>query len=196
MKIALSALTRRPGRNRSGAVLTEACIGISLMSLSWILMTFSFYMANNHIRTLMASRYAAWFAGANLKDGADSTTDVTPAKIDQLFFFQSGLTKVESVPEETIGSLLSGNAGNVAADAGPFKRKVSFGVADLSGNVPFPFDMLRTHLPFMPESGFTNTMVSSSCQWDGIGATWETAGSAFEGVLNQLTGIFGGHLGL
>jgi hypothetical protein len=170
--------------------MTEACLGLAMMTFTWIMMTYSFYMGNNQIRSLMAARYAAWFAGAGFTDSSDTPTEVTAAQLDQLFFFEPGLSKVETLQEDGIGSLLPGDASKFFADAeGPFKRKVTFGLTDLNGSTPFPFDLLKTGVPFMPSSMVTNGLsVSSSCQWDAVGATWRSAGAALKGILDSFLG--------
>src|SRR5688500_12896765 len=89
-----------PNRSCAGQVITEAVIGLALMSFACILMTYSLYMGTNSIRTSMAARHAAWFKGA-------SGNDATPAQIDQWFFFQDGLTKVKPGKLETIATLFS-----------------------------------------------------------------------------------------
>jgi hypothetical protein len=170
--------------------MTEACLGLAMMAFTWIMMTYSFYMANNQVRSLMAARYAAWFAGAGFTDSSDTPTEVTPSQLDQLFFFQPGLSKVDTTNSAGIGSLLPGNASRFFTDAkGPFKRQVTFGLTDLNGPTPFPFDLLKTGVPFMPNSMLTNCLsVSSSCQWDAVGATWRSPGAALKGILDSFLG--------
>ena len=171
--------------------MTEACLGLAMMTFTWIMMTYTFYMGNNQIRSLMAARYAAWFAGAGFTDSSDTPTEVTPAQLDQLFFFEPGLSKLDTTqPPDGIGSLLPGDASKFFADAkGPFKRKVIFGLTDLNGPTPFPFDLLKSGVPFMPSSMVTNVLsVSSSCQWDAVGATWRTAGAALQGIFDTFLG--------
>src|SRR6187455_1793013 len=80
-----------PQRKRSGQVMAEACIGLSIMVFGWIVVTYSMFMANNHVRTAMAARYAAWHKGA-------SSTAVSDEQLAQLvessFFYQTGVCKV------------------------------------------------------------------------------------------------------
>ena len=171
-------------------MMAEACIGLALMALAWILISYSLFLANNDIRTEMAARYAAWHQGAS-GDG----TAVTASQVDQYFFFQSGLSTVSSVPPALIGDVITGNmsadSSNYSPDSsggdGPFKVKVTFGISDPnSSSNPFPFDLLKTHVPFMPDSMMATYSVSSTCQWDGTGETWRSPGKALEGIWNTL----------
>jgi hypothetical protein len=169
-------------RDCSGQFLAEACIGLALMTFTWIIMTYSLFMANNQIRTAMAARYAAWYQGAN------NGTQATKGQIDQYFFFQALSTVtpqtavqpplISQIP--VISSLLTSDG---TAANGPFKVGVSFGVPDTSSTV-FPFSMLKTHVPFMPNSEITNILsVNSSAQWDGIADTWpDPVAKAWEAI--------------
>jgi len=180
---------RNPRRSCSGQVITEAAIGLALMSFTWILMTYFCYQANNQIRTSMASRHAAWLKG---------TTGSTPSatQIDEWFFFQSGLSKVEDIdPPVRIPDLFSdSNAkdgkGFNGKGKGPFLVKVSYGVDSLDSATQFPFTLLKSKVPFMPTMPTTNLSVSSFCQWEETTDTWNTAGDAVGGVIDAVKGLF------
>jgi len=187
--------TRAPNRSCSGQFMAEACIGLALMTFVWIILTYSLFMANNDIRTEMAARYAAWYQGAN-----GSGTIATASQMDQYFFFQSGLSAVKAGTPETVSSffppfipkgltklfdLSDGTAAN-----GPFKVSVSFGVSSVSSSSAFPFNLLSTHVPFMPDSNMTNALsVSSSCQWDGVADTWTSADTVLKVIWNMLKNL-------
>ena len=175
-------------RRSSGQILTEACIGLALMTFVWIVITYSLYLGNNQIRAEMAARYAAWYQGNN------SGTLPAASAIDTYFFPQSGLTTVTPLQPALIPDALSGHApsGNASTNDGtsgngPFKVKITFGVTDPnSTNNPFPFDLLQTQVPFMTNSMMIYS-VSSSCQWDGDSDTWNSWKSAIEGIWNTLS---------
>jgi hypothetical protein len=177
---------------RSGQIMAEACIGLALMVFAWIIITFSLFMANNQIRTEMAARYAAWYAGNN------NGTAPSTANIDQYFFFQSGLSTVYEYPHAAdVVDALSGQApppnfantnGSNDKVFGPFKVQVTFGVTDANNSTnPFPFNMLRTHVPFMTNSMMSVFSVNSTCQWDGDSDTWSSWTDAAKGVWNMLS---------
>jgi len=179
-----------PSGSSSGSVLTEAAIGIALMTFVWIMISYTMFMATNDIRTEMAARYAAWYRGA-------SGNAATSNQVDQAFFYQSGLSKVEYGPGEGIGDLLSSGSGDTttaskySGDAnGPFMAKVTFGVSSPSPTNQFPFDLLITEVPFMPNSYLTNCLsINSTCQWDGDSDTWKDPGQAANGILDSLKNI-------
>jgi hypothetical protein len=174
MKLRPNKSTARHGE--SGQVLTEAALGLSLLSLTWILVCFTSFMATNHIRTTMAARYAAWYRG---EFGRAPTTD----QLEQYFFYQ-GLVDIQ--PTEPVGMLdlyadlrtLDQVQLTTAADAsGPNRTTVTFGVSNLQSpeSDQFPFVLLKTRLPFMPESAPESLgilKVSSSCQWEETGKPW------------------------
>jgi hypothetical protein len=184
-------------QNCSGQVMAEACIGLALMTFVWIIVTYSLFMANNQIRTVMAARYAAWYQGAN-----NSGTIATASQMDQYFFYQSGLSTVTKENPKTAGDIISAIIPiglpksvtqifdlNDGTDAnGPFKVSVSFGVQN-ANSTTFPFSMLKTHVPFMPDSTMTVLSVKSSAQWDGIADTWNTAGQALGVIWNALKNL-------
>ncbi len=181
MRIRLS-----PPQGRGGQVLAEACIGLSLVTFAWILITYSLFMANNHIRTEMAARHAAWYKGTTGKE-------MTQTQLDQWFFFQTNLAKVKYEQGAGIGTVLglSGNGPSFLDEDGfPTKATVTFGPGDPAHATMFPFDLLKTEVPFMPNSMLTNCLsVSASCEWDHVGETWNTPGAALSAVWNMLKGI-------
>lgn len=179
--------------------MVEACIGLSLIVFTWILCSYSLYMANNQIRTEMAARYAAWYTGNN--NGTPPTTD----QIDQYFFFQSGLSSVNTQTADTMSTFVSQLSGGLIPSQflsflnlsdgtsanGPFKMQVSYGVSDPNSTAnPFPFSVLQTKIPFMTNSMMSVYSVSSSCQWDGDSDTWNTASQAWGLITNFLESVF------
>jgi len=171
---------------RLGQVLAEACIGLSLVTFAWIVITYSLFMANNHIRTEMAARHAAWFKGT-------TGNDMTAAQLDQMFFYQSNVAKVVYTQGEGIGSLVGLDSKGVSFldnDGFPTKTTVTFGPSDAAHATQFPFNLLNTQVPLMPNSMLTNALsVSASSQWDRVGDTWTTPGAALDAVFNSLKGI-------
>jgi len=186
-------------RGENAQIMVEACIGLSLMVFTWILVSYSLYMANNQIRTEMAARYAAWYTGNN-NGSLPSTT-----QIDQSFFFQSGLSTVTSQTPVTMSQFVSQLSGGLIPSQflsflnlsdgtsanGPFKVQVSYGVTDpSSSDNPFPFSILQTHVPFMTNSMMSVYSVNSTCQWDGDSDTWNTASQAWGLITTFLTNAF------
>ena len=177
-------LSRR--QSCSGQIMVEACIGLALMAFAWIIISYSLFMANNNLRTAMAARYAAWHKGAG-------GSDLTVAQLDQYFFYQPGISKVEYGQGDGIGSLAVGDKAPSFNDGGgwPTKAKVTFGVTDINDSSnPFPFSLLKTRVPFMPNSDMTGVLsVNSTCQWDQDSDTWTSPGAALSGLWNMLKGI-------
>ena len=78
LPILVKSSNRRRRGLLSGQILAEACIGLSLLVLLWIMLSFTTYMANNRIRTAMAVRDAVW-----LKSNGQDPTGTIPGA----FFF-------------------------------------------------------------------------------------------------------------
>jgi hypothetical protein len=144
-------------------------------------------MGTNSIRTNMAARHAAWLKGA-------TGNNPSPAQIDQMFFYQSGLSKVENGSPVTIGELFANDAGKDSngigsGGRGPFLVTVSFGVDDINSTQHFPFTLLKAKVPFMPPLPADVITVKSSCQWEEIGDTWTSWADALRGILDSLESI-------
>jgi hypothetical protein len=160
---------RRQHRPLSGQILAEACIGLSLMVLLWILLSFSTYMANNRIRTAMAARDAVWL----------QANGETTGSIPKAFFFGSDVNLAAVVPgqqftlQTPIPSPWSGSA---------WSNSVTFGMSagNLSGTTKYPFVLLNTHVPFMPASLLDNFLsVNSGCAWpNDVGNTYNQLSDA------------------
>jgi hypothetical protein len=175
-------------RTRSGQILAEACIGLALMVFAWIVITYLLFMGNNQIRTTMAARHAAWYRGAG-------TTEATAGQIDQWFFYQSGLSKVEYSKGKGIFDVLAGGSADAskysADEDGPWIATVTFGISDVNSASQFPFTMLKTHVPFMPDSALTQGLsVKAFCQWDEVGNTWTSPGAALKGIFDAIKQVF------
>jgi len=180
-------------RRRSAQILAEACIGLALMAFTWIIVTYSLFLANNQIRTEMAARYAAWSQGNN-----NGTLPIA-SDIDKYFFFQPNLSTVTPLTPALIPDVLAGSA--PASDAstndgtsgnGPFKVQIAFGPTTAPSSAsPFPFNLLTTHVPFMTNSMMSIYSVNSSCQWDGDSDTWNTWSAAGKGIWNTISGNAG-----
>jgi hypothetical protein len=185
MRCLLKSQSQR--RSCAGQVIVEAAIGLALMTFAWILMTYSLYMGTNSIRTNMAARHAAWLKGA-------TGNDATPSQIDQMFFYQSGLSKIENGAPVTVGDLFSDSGAKDSKDIGkgghgPFLVTVSFGVADVNTATQFPFTLLKVRVPFMPALPTDISMVKSTCQWEEVGDTWTSWADALRGILDSLKSI-------
>ena len=180
--------------SNSGSIMAEACIGLALMAFAWIIITYSLYMADNKIRTEMAARHAAWYFGAT--QGKQITAD----EIDRCFFYQSGVSNIKYTQGKGISDLFgSSGGGSVPPPASTYAgfngvmATVTYGPKNPHNtDNPFPFSLLNTHVPFMPDSFLTNcTSVSSSCQWDIVGDTWSTPSKAWAGIMGILKAAFG-----
>jgi hypothetical protein len=167
----------------SGQMLPEAAIGLSLVVFVFLLSSYSLFISLNYTRTAMAARHAAWFHG-------QSGGNMTPAQADQWFFYQSGLSKVEysaGIPISGLVSLSGDKKTYGEAGSGPVLAKVTFGPKDAASATKYPFTLMKTHVPFMPDSMLEGGLsVKNSCQWDEIRDTWTSPGKALQGVFNML----------
>ncbi|HBA83003.1 MAG TPA: hypothetical protein DCZ95_02810 [Verrucomicrobia bacterium] len=173
-------ILRRDGE--SGQALVEACLGAALLVLVWALAIYSTFMASNYIRTAMAARHAAWMRGNGGSPDA--------AAMEGGFFFQAGLVKVEEIEAIGLDGLFSGDSDqNTLANAGegPFRYKVTFGIDDVAHAATYPFVLMKTKLPYMPETKLYSFLsVSSVCQWDEVNNAWTSWIDALEGIWDAI----------
>ena len=168
----------RRRKRKSAQILAEACIGLSLLTLVWIFLSFSTYMANNKIRAAMAARHAAW-----LQANGESINSVPGA-----FFFGGdvGLAKAASGKKITLQRLpiVPLWQGSV------WSNSVSFGMssATLAGTTKYPFVLMKTRLPFMPPSLLDNFLsVDSACGWPGdVGDSYKDWNPITSGISTAL----------
>lgn len=175
-------------------MLPEVAIGAALMIFSWIIITYSLFLGTNHIRTAMAARHAAWLKG-------ETGQNATAAQIESQFFYDTGLVKVENVTPVSLAGLFSDPKGDTGKfkdrGDGPYKVKVTFGItaAEVNSTTKFPFDLMKTKLPFMPDTLMDKALsVESSCQWERTGDTWTDWSSAIKGLFNEVVGQAGSAL--
>jgi hypothetical protein len=177
----------------AGQVLAEACVGLALLTFVWILFSFVGYMSNNHLRTLMASRYAAWLSG--------NDQDPQGASIPQQFFYgdDTNLVTVQSagltlsLTGAITGSLPSQAPTELAQQGqNAWQDTVTFGLQldSVANTTKYPFTLMNSQVPFMTNSLLTNfTLVSSSDAWPAdVQNSWQNLGQAIEGVLSALLG--------
>lgn len=174
----------RSHTRQSGQVMVEAIVGLALLVFVWALVAVATFMTTNHGRTAMAARHAAWQKGMG--------TEPTVEDIEKKFFFQGGLTKVETGTGPGIGDLISG--ANVAdlekfsqGDHGPYVARVSFGLTaeELDNATTFPMTLMAVEFPLMPPPLMEEfLMVESHCQWDEVGDTWSDWKKALKGVMS------------
>jgi hypothetical protein len=177
MKIRITQIKKK--RGCSGQIMAEACIGLSLLTFVWILISYTSFMSTNWIRTAMASRHAAWRVA---KEGIDP--QAISQEINDDFFYNSFATVEKGdAPFNRAGSvgvpilttplrLLH----NPISDSGPNRTRVTFGIMQTNLNSPdvaYPFSLMNADVPFMTNSllaGFLS--VNSQCQWAAIDAVW------------------------
>ena len=167
-------------RHRSGQIMAEACIGLALLSFTWILISYTSFMTTNRIRTAMAARHMSWWIA---KTGADPQS--LTSKVNAEFFYNSfAVVEKGSDPINHAGSIgvpilaapLIPLHGFMSDSGSPNRTRVTFGInlADLnSPSVAYPFSLMNTHVPFMTNSlldGFLS--VNSQCQWAAINDAW------------------------
>lgn len=184
MKIPTFSSQTRP--RQMGAIMAEAAIGFAIVSFTLVLLYCSTFMADNHIRTAMAARHAAWIKG-------EGRAEATSEQIDEWFFYNKNLCKVTYAPG--VGVIDLGN--NIRAvdpkgyvpKGSQSRATVSFGVDSLDSKEAkqFPFVLLRGQFPFMPKSPDSKEFLhlESHCQWDETGDAWQGS-SGFEKVAREI----------
>lgn len=165
--------------------MAEACIGLALMTFAWILFSYVSYMGNNHIRTAMAARHAAWLQAIGGAPAASIPHDFFLGGDAQFVMVKSSSVHLpisESLADKSKDKLEWSDKGNA------IYATVTFGVAEdlLKTTDVFPFILMKTKVPFMSASQLTNFLsVESHCAWPAeVNNTWTTKSEALSGLWN------------
>ncbi|MEI6166887.1 MAG: hypothetical protein WCS52_06810 [bacterium] len=178
------SLHRNSRASASGQALVEACIGLALMALTWVLISHVCYMRINHVRTVMAARHAAWMMGHNADAGG----------IAGSFFYGRDVNFAHIAAPEGL-NLSAIGPGWSGADATAQRATVTFGITAEEFEKPdvYPFALMKIQIPFMPSLALTNYLSeSSSAVWPAdVENTWPDRSDALKGVLSQIAGSVG-----
>jgi len=170
LPVAISRAKRCRQRTSAGQILVEAAIGLSLIVFVWIIVSYVNYMCNNRIRTNMAARFSAWLSG----NGVDPTAS---GYLAPYFFMNNDTNLVAATSVQNNMSLMGVSMPSIIVpDPIIYSNSVTFGTNVVSSSSPFPFNMLMTHVPFMPSpDSLTNfTMVSGYCAWPDVSDTYNS----------------------
>jgi hypothetical protein len=129
----------------------------------------------------MAARHAAWRVAGN--PGVNPQT--LSKEINEDFFFNSfAVVQNGDPPVDHVGTTGMRIINAILflhdhIDGSPsYRVKVTFGISqkDLdSSNLTFPFNLMKTHVPFMTDSLMADFLtVHSQCQWPATGDPWLT----------------------
>jgi len=184
----VSSINRNESRRRkSGQALVEACIGMALMALTWVLITHVSTMRTNHVRTVMTARHAAWLMGHNADAGGVVGNFFSPA--------DAGYAAVAAPESLNLSAIGEGWKGATATGK---RATVSYGVSleTLEQTNAYPFVLMKAELPFMPNMILTNYLsVKSSCAWPAdVDNTWTDRTEALKGVFSEIANSVGGIL--
>jgi len=142
-------------------------------------------MGNNHIRTAMAARHAAWLQGNGVAPAASIPHDFFFEEDAQFVTVKSAsvyLPISESLADKSKDKLQWSDKGNA------IYATVTFGVSkdSLKTTEVFPFTLMKTKVPFMPASQLTNFLsVESHCAWPAeANNTWTSKSEALSGLWN------------
>jgi hypothetical protein len=170
---------------QSGQAMVEAAIGMSLMAFAWVLIYYATYMVNHSSRCAVAARHVAWAKGNDVLVGVDDVrADVFTD--NQLRVLLSVSTDQNSDASGKIsGNEISQKLLSIFPDVQ--KADVRFGVDQLDEATSWPFSLMRTKFPFMPESTMPTLLaVTSHCEWDSVSVTWEKPGDIIKNVIDGM----------
>ena len=182
-------LSKQP--NDRAQALVETSIGIALLIFVWIGTYFATFMGNNHIRTAMAARHAAWTMGEN-SGSAPSASSIA----EDFFYLGGDLVRVDQIGAVGLSNLIFGDDKEEAmtsAGNGPYRVKITYGAASLDDANAFPLTLLRSDLPFMPEQAVSTLLeMDAKCQWDETGDSWESVVSALDWIWEEIKSSISG----
>lgn len=165
--------------------MVEACIGLSLMAFVWSLSFYAAYMVNQAGKCAVASRHAAWARGNGATVSEESLRG-------DLFDNNRQLVRLRAVssPTSDASGQLSGTR-LVRAVLRIFpavqQTEVSFGLRPDEEASTWPFTLMNSRFPFMPESRIEELLrVSSSSEWDTVSNKWDTMMNILQPLINQM----------
>jgi len=195
--------TSRLSMNDRGQALAEATIMLSLLGFTWALFGYSAFMTNNGIRCVSASRHMAWMAGNGFEKATVEGTAASFYTADFMIPAQTTMSElsitnldVDDPPNEG-GSDANGIISEIAEfivsiwTPKVFQCTATFGVADIDSATTYPFTLMKTRFPYMPESKIETFLnVDCSCSWERVDEIWDDPldllGAVLDGILEAL----------
>ena len=173
--------------DQRGQVLVETCIGLALMAFVWMSTGLATFMSNNHVKTAVAARHAAWMKGNKAGDGAIKSC------VQTNFMFlggDEGLVQVDiQAGKGSIAGLLTGDDKGFGQKGQMHWVEVTYGT---NSRDKFPFSILDIQFPFMPKMEMDGILfVKSHCQWSDVHETWTNAGAALKAMWDMLKAEIG-----
>lgn len=171
----------------SGQALVESAIMCALLGLTWFLLFFASFMGNHLVRCAVGARHAAWSMG-------NGRTIETSGIASAIFFTNTDLVTLtpdtDSPPSGSdLGGALDAIIGAVLSIFPPIHTAdVSFGVEDPNDATQYPFYLMNTQFPFMPETQLPFTQVQAHSAWDSVDETWDTIGGILRSIINGIAG--------
>lgn len=165
--------------------MVEAAIGMSLMAFAWVLIYVASYMVNHSSRCAVAARHAAWSKGNDVSVNADNLRA-------DIFFDNNNrvnLTVATDQNSDASGKLSGNKISKALLSLFPDVQKadVRFGVESIDEATSWPFTVMKTRFPFMPDSRIPTLMaVTSHCEWDSVSVTWEKPGDIIKNIIDGM----------
>jgi hypothetical protein len=170
-------------------------MGMALLTFTWTLFSFVFFMKNNQIRAVMASRHAAWMVG----NGQQPTGDDLAAK----FGFDSAAPVTLNPAPQQVSLSFGGSStfSSINGNNSAYVVTVTYGMtaSDITATSPYPFSLMNSSIqvPLMGPTMLSNaTLVHAQCAWPAnVNNQWQSASDAFNGVIGTIESEVGGFMG-
>ncbi|MDA0321697.1 MAG: hypothetical protein O2923_03135 [Verrucomicrobia bacterium] len=164
-------------RDEKGQAVVEASIGLSLLTLLFMLLLIFGLQMINRLGTLQAARHAAWIRGNGL--GFLLTSEPYQEYFASSFFGEPyNIAKVPSVVMEPVtptpANPMGGNVAVSIVNYGMLHAEIE----DAGAAAPFPFALMLTELPivgkvFPEEADMAISMMESRAAWMDVFNSWE-----------------------
>lgn len=184
--------TRRPFVNDRGQAMTEAAIMLALLGFTWALFGYAAFMTGNGIRSVAASRHMAWMKGNGLEPSQVGistnfygiTNYVTMAIAEREIEAEDPLSDSPDTGDSDTDGVITDILAAVILWAPPvWACEARYGIDGIDDADQFPFSIMKTTFPYMPESQMTNFFrVEGHCEWERVNETWDSPGDVFEAI--------------
>ncbi len=190
-------------RDDRGQAIVEAVLGMSLLSLAWILFTFSGFMAGNGVRCVSAARHMAWMKGNGLEPNQEAiaadffgyTNEVTIAVAEREIDSDDPLDdSSDSGDDGGSGFSITSILAKIIIWAPPvWACEARYGIDNISEGTRYPYTLLNARLPFMREDALMTSWlkVEAHCEWERVNETWDDPGDVLEALWDGIMDTFG-----
>lgn len=174
---------------------------LALLAFTWSLFGFVAFMCNNGIRSVPAARHMAWMKGNGLTPGQTGistnfyawTNYVTLATAEREIEAEDPLDDAPDTGDSDADGFITDVLAAIIVWAPPVHVcEARFGIDGVADADRYPFTVMKTTFPFMPESVVTNWLrVEGHSEWERVNENWDSPGDVLEALWSGIMSSIG-----